>query len=214
VETDHGEPDVAAGDAGQRAEKLRIYVRANAGRFTDAALSAELQRSGYSTDEINAALADAVRDAPAPQGRRAIATILIAYAVTFAVLSLGMLGNASLGSSGCCMPGAAGGIVILGISLAVALLLSLAWVGNRRAAALLFAGLIILYGVGTLGAGTAGVIAIAIGVALAVLVLRRGPPTTGRATATLGTLLSVPVILLVIVAGLCVITGMPIPRAG
>jgi hypothetical protein len=211
MDGDSDERAVAGSPPAPSAEQLAAYVAANYGRFTDAAITSELTKAGYAVEDIRAALAQAARTAPPSQTGRAIATILAAYALTFALLSLGMLANSSISQGS--YANSAIGIMILGVSLGVALLLSLAWVGSRRIAALILAVLIVLYGVGTLQAGLGGIIVIGLGVGLAVLVLRQGP-STRRSTATLGTLLAVPVILLVIITGLCVATGMPIPSAG
>jgi len=202
-----------APDDGPTASKLRAYVDANAGRFTDAVITAELVKAGYDPDAISAALAQAAsREQGTSQTGRAVKTILILYAATFALLSLGMLLNTYRAQYA---PDAIGGIVILAGSLGFALLLAFAWVGNRRAAALIFALLLGLFGVGTLGSGNVGgFLLLATAIALLVLVYRRGSVPTTRSTATLAALLSVPVILLVIVAGLCIATGLPIPRAG
>ena len=215
MDVEPGEGQAAAEASEPTAEKLNAYVEANSGKFTDAAITAELTRAGYPAEEIRAALEETARSAPPSQTGRAVLTILVAYAVTFAILSLGMLANAGSGSPQEFRPDAGGGILILGGSLGVALLLSLLWVGSRRASALLFAALLGVYGVSSLGSGgIVGIVLIAIAIALVVLVLRRSPAPSRRATQTLGVLLSIPVILLVIVAGLCIATGLPIPHNG
>src|SRR5829696_6457949 len=117
MDGDSDERAVPGSTSGPTAERLAAYVAANYGRFTDAALTA------------------AARTAPPSQARRAIATILAAYALTFALLSLGMLANSSISQGS--YANSAIGIMVLGISLGVALLLSLAWVGSRRIAALI-----------------------------------------------------------------------------
>ena len=197
------------------AEGLKAYVDANYGRFTDEAITGELLRAGYAPDDIRVAIQEAARSSVAPPTRRAIGVILTAYAVTFAILSLGMLANTYRGG-GCCAPDAAGGIIILAGSLGFALLISLMWVGSRRLAGVLFAILLGFYGMALLTGGStlAGLVVIGIAVGLIALVLRRNPAPRRRSAATLGALLSVPVILLVIVAGLCVATGLPIPTSG
>lgn len=196
-------------------EGLKTYVEANYGRFTDEAMTGELLRAGYAPDDIRAAIQETARGSVAPPRRRAVGVILIAYAATFAILSLGMLANAYRPDRSYA-PDAAGGIVVLAGSLGFALLLSLMWVGSRRLAGLLLALLLGLYGMGLLTGGNtlAGLIVIGIALGLVALVLRRSPAPSRRSAATLGALLSVPVILLVIVAGLCVATGLPIPTGG
>ena len=71
-------------------------------------------------EDIAAALADAaVRGLGGPPTGRAVRTILVAYVVTFAILSLGMLANSGR-SSGHLLPDAIGGIAILAGGLLVA----------------------------------------------------------------------------------------------
>ena len=54
--TDPGRPPAPDPERAARATKLTTYVRENAGRYTDAAITAELTRAGYPEDEIRAAL--------------------------------------------------------------------------------------------------------------------------------------------------------------
>ena len=212
--TDPGRPPAPDPERAARATKLTTYVRENAGRYTDAAITAELTRAGYPEDEIRAALAAVPHDAAPPsQVNRAIVAILVAYGVTFALLSVGMLANVR-GRAGYFGPDAGGGILILAGSLGIALFFSLAWVGSRRAALLLLALMFGLFGIANFNAGAPGLIGLAFAVGLAILALRRRSTPSGRTTATLGLLLSVPVILLGVIAGLCVATGLPLPSAG
>jgi hypothetical protein len=198
---------------GPTAEKLQAYVDANAGRFTDEALTAELLRAGYDPEAIRAALAHAVSRGvgTAPTGR-AVTTILAAYVVTFAILSLGMLVNAGR-SLGEFMPDAAGGIAILGSSLGVAFLASLVWVASRRLFAIGAAVILGLAGVGALSSGIAGLVMLGIAIGIGVVALRTPAPAAMRTPADLGLLLVVPVLLLLVVGGICVASGLPIPRA-
>lgn len=202
-------------EEGPTTANLQAYVDANAGRFTDAAITAQLTGAGYAPDAIRAALADAAkRGIAAPQTGRAVRTILAAYIVTFAVLSLGMFVNAGK-SFGNYMPDATGGIVILGTSLGVAFVASLIWVASRRAFALVIALIVGLVGIASLtGSGIMSVAILALAVVIAVVALRTSSPPSERTTAALSTLLVVPVILLLVVGGICVVSGLPIPRAG
>ena len=194
---------------------LQAYVDANAGRFTDAAITEELTRAGYAPDAIRAALADATqRGIAAPQTRRAVRTILAAYGITFAILSLGMLTN--MGKPfGNYMPDAAGGIVVLFASLAVALAASLFWVASRRGFVLVIALGIGVTGFATLISGNiSGALALLLAIVVGFLIARTSTPPSERTTASLGLLLVVPVIFLLVVGGICVASGLPIPRAG
>ena len=200
---------------------LKAYVDANAGRFTDETITAELTRAGYALDEIRTALTTAAaRGIAGPPTGRAVRTILAAYLATFAILSLGMLANSGI-SRDHLLPDANGGIAILAGSLAVAFVVSLIWVASRRGFVLLvalFLGAGGVSAVGSVGAGgsggLAGVVLLGIAIGIGVLVLRAKPAPTGRSTVTFGLLLAIPVLLLLVVGGICVASGLPIPRLG
>jgi hypothetical protein len=199
---------------GPTAAKLQAYVDANAGRFTDEAITAELVKAGYEPEAIRAALARAGSRglAPAPTGR-AVRAILIAYMATFAILSLGMLTNAGQ-SVGSYMPDAAGGIVILGMSLGVAFVASLFWIASRRLFVFAIAVILGLVGLGSLNSGISGIVMLGVAVVIGVLAARSSPGTAGRVPVEFGVLLVVPLLLLLVVGGICVASGLPIPRAG
>ena len=208
-------PGAPAEGAPTTTANLQAYVDANAGRFTDAAITAELTRAGYAPDAIRAALADAAqRGISTPQTRRAVRTILAAYGITFAVLSLGMLVN--MGKPfGNYMPDSAGGIVILAASLGVALAASLFWVASRRGFAMVIALGIGVTGFATLISGNiSGALALTLAIVIGVLIARTSTPPSERTNASLSLLLVVPVIFLLVVGGICVASGLPIPRAG
>lgn len=201
------------------AANLKAYVDANAGRFTDETITAELTRAGYAAEDVRTALADgASRGLEAPPTGRAVRTILAAYVATFAILSLGMLTNSGR-SFGQYMPDSTVGIAILGGGLGVALVASLIWVASRRGFAIVIALFIGVFGVsavgsvGAVGSGSlAGVVLLAIAIGIGVLVLRAKPAPNGRSTVTFGLLLAIPVLLLLVVGGICVASGLPIPR--
>jgi hypothetical protein len=200
-------------DGGPTAEKLRAYVDANAGRYTDEALTAELIRAGYPPDDVRASLAEAAgRGLERPPTGRAAMTILAAYGITFLVLSLGMVANHGT-ANGEFMPTASGGIQILATSLGLTFVASLVWIASRRLFAVGIGALVALAGLG--GISTfAGLAAIAIGVGIIILAVRTRPSTAVGPPATLGALLVVPVLLLLVVGGICVASGLPIPRPG
>ena len=120
---------------------------------------------GYPEDVLEEARARArARTAAAPARQRARRWVLLAYLITFALLTAGMLASENSRQYGAAYIGT----VVLAVTLGVALLLSLWWLrwrGSRDPS----------------GAGVAG-------------------------------LLSLPVLLLVGVAGSCLATGLPIPR--
>jgi hypothetical protein len=194
-------------------EPLRAYIDANASKYTDEALSAELLKAGYAQDDIQAALLDSrARGVAVPPRARAIATITIAYGVTFALLAMGMLANAGSLGNGCCAPSAFGGIVLLAGSLGIALILSMLWVGSGRASVLVLAALIGIPGIVQIGNGVIAWSLIVAAIVLALLVARHKPGPPKRSTATLASLVAIPVILLVIISGICLASGLPIPH--
>jgi hypothetical protein len=148
-----------------------------------------------------------------PPNGRAVKAILAAYVITFAILSLGMLANAGKGF-GSYMPDATGGIAILAVSLVVAFAASLFWVASRRLFAIGAAVILGLTGAGSLGSGITGLAMIALAVGIGVVAVRTSSAPGAPTTTTLGVLLVVPVLLLLVVGGICVASGLPIPRAG
>jgi len=158
-------------DASFRPQILHEYFWSNRDRFTEAALAAAAQSSGYTPDEIATAIASVVRRradeaAARPVKARARRYVLAAYGITFVVFAFALLrptapDNSYYRGFG---PVALG---ILGFTMLVALLLGLAWVGGRR-------------------------------------------PSAERAEGALGVMLAVPFVLLVVVAGLCVVTTGPL----
>lgn len=215
---DGGTPGEGAQDS---SANLKAYVDANAGRFTDETITAELTRAGYAPEDVRAALADAAgRGLGAAPTGRAVRTILVAYVVTFALLSLGMLTNAGR-SFGSYMPDAIPGIAILAGGLGLAFAGSLFWIASRRGFALLIALLLGISGVSSIVSagqggsnGLTGVVLLAIAIGIVVLVFRAKSAPTGRSTVTFGVLLAIPVLLLLVVGGICVASGLPIPRLG
>lgn len=207
-------PGTPGEGAQNSAANLKAYVDANSGRFTDETITAELTRAGYAAEDVRAALAEAAaRGLVAPPTGRAVRRILAAYVITFAILSIGMLANSGK-SLGMYMPDTSGGIAILAGSLGVAFVASLIWVASRRGFAILMALFLGISGVNSLGSGFAGLVLIAIAIGIGVLALRTSAAPADRPTATLSVLLVIPVLLLLVVGGICVASGLPIPRPG
>lgn len=141
------------------------YFESNRARFTEDALVEAARAQGYPEDVVEEArLRARAYEASGPIRHRARRWIQIAYLLTFAVLTTGMLVSEYAQRSGSSYVGTA----VLTVTLGLALLVSLAWLRGLR----------------TIGVGPGGIVV----------------------------LLSVPVVLLVTVAGLCVASGLPIPR--
>jgi hypothetical protein len=202
--------------------RLTEYFTANRGRFTDEALVDAARRGGYPDDQIQTVLAERRAAEVAPPVRsRAIRRIVIAYVVVYALLDLGMLANAGK-TAGYLMPSAIGGIGILTASLGVALVASLVWMASRRAfGVLLFVGLTLVTIGGPLTylsnpqyASPTSFIPPAIGILGVVWLVwsRRSDPAVPAGPPSMELLLVVPLLLLLGVGGLCLASGLPIPR--
>lgn len=154
-------------DSQPTAEKLQAYVHANAGKFTDAAITAELLRAGYDRADITAALSGAAAaDVSAPVRSRARRIVILAYLLTYGLLVAGMLTNSGSGSYGAGIIGT----IVLTVVLGLAFLIAAVWLRRQGS---------------------------------------RERPVAPDLTA----MIAIPLILLVIVAGACLATGLPIPHA-
>jgi hypothetical protein len=154
------------GGRAERVSTLVRYLETNRGRFTEDALMQAARAAGYPDDVLDEARARTRASAGvAPVGQRVRRWILVAYLLTFALLTAGMFGSESARRYG----GAFIGSIILAATLGVTLLVSLWW-------------------------------------------LRRQGGRIDPSAAGLAGLLSLPLLLLVIVAGSCLATGLPIPR--
>lgn len=194
---------------------LDAYIAANAGRFTEDALTKALVAAGHSPEDVRAALArTSAQRSPSP-APRAVRTILISYVAVFALLSLGMLLNGR--PAGHLMPDAAGGIGLLALSLGAAFVTSLVWVATRR-------GFLILAGVAFVaslvsgsGSGLVGLIIFFVLAGGALLALRRmtagggGSAVRGGGQPAMAVLLALPMLLLIGIAGTCLASGLPVP---
>ena len=205
-------PQVCDGspERGESAD-LDAYVAANAGRFTDDVLYSTLVAAGHSPEAVRSALTSASASfRPRSAAPQAVLRILLSYGAVFALLSVGMLLNRR--PAGYLMPDAEEGIRILAVSLGVALVASVIWVGSRRFFALGALALFVAY---VLGAST-GIGLLALLSLVAVLVvggvaLMRRPKVSGAAEASLALLLAIPLLMLLVVGGICLASGLPIP---
>jgi hypothetical protein len=203
-------PDVGS-DSGASAD-LDSYVAANAGRFTDDVLYSTLVAAGHSPDDVRAALASAsARLRPQSASPQAVRRILVAYVAVFALLSVGMLLNNR--PPGYLSPTAWGGIQILAGSLGFAAVASLIWVASRPFFGVLILALIVAYALGASSAGGwLSLIGLVTVLVIGGVVIRRQPRQPGvGAEASLALLLAVPMLMLFVVAGICVASGLPIP---
>jgi hypothetical protein len=191
---------------------LEAYVAANAGRFTDDVLYSTLVAAGHSPEHVRSALARAsARLRPQSAAPQAVRRILAAYGAVFALLSAGMLLNGR--SAGYLMPDAEGGIRILAMSLGVTLVASLIWVANRRLFGILMLALAAAY---LLGAGSGSGLLSLVGLVIVLVVggvvlARQSRRSASGGEATLALLLAIPLLMLFVVAGICVASGLPIP---
>lgn len=208
----NAKPDAQPPDVAPDAD-LAEYFRANLSQFTEAALVAGARKRGYSDMAIQAALeAGRAGVAAAPVRRRAVTAITAAYLVTYLLLDLGMIVNESR-VSGEFMPSSGGGIAILTVSLGVAFAASMAWMRNRRTFGLFFFAaltLVTLPNVPSLS--PTALIPAAIGIVGFIWLYRRRDVGASSATGT-EALVAVPLLLLVVVGGICLASGLPIPRA-
>jgi hypothetical protein len=198
------EPDTTA--------DLGAYVAANAGKFTDEVLYSTLVAAGHAPEDVRSALARASsRLRPQSAAPKAVRRILLSYVAVFALLSAGMLLNGR--PAGYLMPTHDAGIQILAWSLGVTLVASLIWVASRRWFSLCAAALFVAWALGaSTSSGLVALVGLVIVLVVGGVVLVRQPrqPAIGG-EATLALLLAIPMLMLVVVGGICVVSGLPIP---
>ena len=205
-------PPISEGSSDRGAiADLDAYVAANAGRFTDEVLYSTLVAAGHSPEDVRAALASAsARLRPRSAAPQAVLRILLSYGAVFALLSAGMLLNGR--PAGYLMPDTGEGIRILAISLGVALVASLIWVASRRFFALGALALFVAYVLGaTVGSGLLALLSLVAVLVVGGVVLVRQPRVSGIGQASLALLLAIPLLMLLVVGGICLASGLPIP---
>jgi hypothetical protein len=154
------------GGHADRVKTVARYLETNRDRFTEDVLVQAARDAGYPDDVLEEARGRArASAAAAPVTQRARRWIVIAYLLTFAVLTLAMLASEYARSYGAAYIAA----VVLAGALGLAFLISMAW-------------------------------------------LRWRGGSVDRSVTSAVVLLSLPVLLLVAVAGSCLATGLPIPR--
>lgn len=198
------EPDTTA--------DLGAYVAANAGKFTDEVLYSTLVAAGHAPEEVRSALASASAHLrPQSASPKAVRRILLSYLAVFALLSAGMLLNGR--PAGYLMPTHEAGIQILAWSLGVTLVASLIWVASRRLFSLCAAALFVAWALGaSTSSGLVALVGLVIVLVVGGVVLVRQPrqPAIGG-EATLALLLAIPMLMLFVVGGICLASGLPIP---
>ena len=186
-------------------------MTANAGRFTDEALYSALVAAGHSPEAVRSALARASSQLrPRSAAPQAIRRILVAYIAVFALLAAGMLLNDR--PRGYLMPSAEGGIQLLAGSLGFALVASLIWVASRPFFGVFILALIVAYALGaTTASGWLALIGLVTVLIIGGVVIRRQPRPPVINQVSLALLLAIPLLMLFVVAGICVASGLPIP---
>lgn len=220
----HGPETPEAGRATPEAGPgpLDAYLRANRGAYTEEALRKAALAAGNDPAEVEAALARTREAAGAPladRGRVA-RNIFLWYLGVYLLLDVLMLINPANRDSGGFLGDVRGiGIVILSMALGLGLVGSLVWVGSRRLFWALVGVGLVLYGLPVLwnpygGGPVIGFALVAGGgaliIAAAKVMTRPGVP----ANPTVTLLMSVPMLILLVVGGICVMSGLPVPRPG
>ena len=197
--------------------ELEGYFRANRATVTEAALRHAAIEAGHDPAVVDATIA-ATRERP--PGDRGVATrrVFIAYLAVWLVLDALMLINPANTSSGF-IDARGAGILILSVALGAAFLVSLVWIGNRRLFGLLLGLGFIGYGAFAIlpaiqyGASTLfpGLVAAVVGVVILAVTVR-SPRTSSPSTTSMELLMVVPLLILLVIGGICVASGLPIPR--
>jgi hypothetical protein len=162
------DPRIATPTGGhaERVATVLRYLESNRERFTEDALLRAARDAGYPDEVLDEARARArAGAAAAPVRQRARRWVLIAYLLTFGLLTTGMLVSEYARRYGAAYIATG----VLAATLGIALFISLWWV-------------------------------------------RRQGRNVEQSTAGMALLLSLPVLLLVVVTGSCLATGLPIPR--
>ena len=196
---------MAAGGAGG----LDDYFRQNASSVTEDALTAQAKAAGHSDEAIQEAWARVRGELVPSQGGRAVRNVFIAYIVTFGILSLLMLVFSS-SNRGEFMPTGLGGAAILGAALGAAFVASLVWIASRRVFWLLVTLLSIPAVLSSLSYSPGTIIWALVPGAITVALWRSSRRDPGTRT-DLAILMSLPILLLIGVAGTCIVSGAPFP---
>ena len=194
-------------------QTLEAYFAANRDTVTEDVLTAEAKAAGHTEEAIQQAWIAVKGGLPPPRGGRAARYVLMAYGITFGILSLLMLLFSS-GNRGEFIPTGAGGIAVLAGALLACLVASAIWIGSRRAFWSIVALLAIPAVLSAISSSPIWAVALAVGIAaLLWFEWRPGSRDVGP-RADLSVLLVVPILLLLGVAGACLASGLPLPYRG
>ena len=190
---------------------LETYIRANAGRYSEAALRRAALAAGNDPRLVDAALARYGHDAGRTATRTATRATRIVYLVAFVVLSLGMFLN-GVTNAGDSYGGTFLAIVVWGVVLALGYAAAHLWLASRRAGLLVLGLIVALAGFASLGMGGAGpILVLATGLAVMAAAFRFGGQVAPAMSTSLPVLLSVPLLIVLALGGMCIATGLPIP---
>jgi hypothetical protein len=193
---------------------LDAYIREHRAAYTEDALRAAAISAGHSPEAVEAALG-ATRGGAAPRGPGvAIRRVFIAYLAVWLILDTLMLINPANNRSGVLGDMRGIGILFLSISLGVAFLASLAWIASRRGFVALVGIILVLWGLGSINAILPAALAIGGGSVLVILTMRgrQARSATSASSPTAELLMSMPLLILLVVGGICVASGLPVPR--
>lgn len=205
-------PPPAAAAAAPGESPLEAYVRENHLRFSEPAMRSAALAAGNSPAAVEAALARYRRPDPnRGAGTRAARMLLVAYVAAFVVLGIGMLTN-SVTQGGDIIGGIWLALIVWAIVLGVGYGVSMIWIASRRTGLIVIGIVIAFFGLSFLGAGgLAGPISLIVGIGMVVGALAFGGGFGREVGPSIPVLLSVPLLLLVALAGTCIATGIPIP---
>lgn len=200
------------GPAGSETD-LEAYMRANRAALTEEALRRAALAAGHTPEAVAAALT-ATRDQSVPPATGAVVRrVFVIYLAVYVILDVLMLVNPANQGSGFLGDARALGIVILSVALGAGFIASLVWIANRRAFWFMIGLLLAVSGLTSMANnGVAGIVSLVAGgvlIGLTVLLARRGGSTS---TPSRELLLSMPLLILLVVGGACVASGLPIPR--
>ena len=201
-----------------RASALEVYVREHRASYTEDALRQQALAAGHPAAAIEAALLATRQVSKPSHGRRATRNTFLAYLGVYLVLDVGMVLNPSNNTGGFFGNTTGLGILILSVTLGAGFVGSLVWIASRRLFAILagicivFIGLLMVASNLLLGAVTGGA-----GALLVVAALRYGHGSAGTAAGpspSMQLLVSIPILFLLAVGGICLASGLPIPHLG
>jgi hypothetical protein len=214
------QPPVSAPPPPADTTPLLDYFRANRDAYTEDALRHAALVAGNAPADVEAAIV-ATRPSPAAPVDRGIAVrnVFLWYLGVFSVLTVLMLINPSNANSG----GFFGdvrplGVTILAGSLGLAFIASLVWIASRRVFIALVGVYVVFTGVTMVNSSAAlnmlsGAVFLGIGFVIIVAAWKVGARPGVPAAPSTSLLMLVPMLMLLAVGGMCVASGLPLPRA-